>query len=129
MNKLLKVAVVQRIIPHYRLPVFAKLSDDKGLDVTILYGRAPNQGSMRNVENICEFKNKFFFTIQFLLKSKRAGYHFVFHPFMIFHLLKMKYQVIILEGPTNVIDNFFIIPISKLLYGGIQVGQLMDPEV
>lgn len=115
MNKLLKVAVVQRIIPHYRLPVFAKLTENKGLDVTILYGRAPNQGSMRNAENICEFKNKIFFTIQFLLKSKRADYHFVFHPFMIFHLLKMKYQVIILEGPTNVIDNLFIIPISKLL--------------
>ena len=107
---MIEVALIQRICPHYRVPVWRKLAQADEIDLTVYYGRGEKTGSQQNAKNISGFKHKQLFTLGFPFRFRGRSIFVAFHPTLLFHLWKNKYDVVICEGPSNIINNLFILP-------------------
>ena len=105
--KKIKVAISQRIIPHYRVPVFTELSERENIDLTVFYGKGFNSGSQSNAKNIFGFKHKKLLTIFLCFKRNGAKQLRVFHPALFFYLLFGKFDVVIVEPSTNFYNDIF----------------------
>ncbi len=110
-----KVAISQRIIPHYRVPVFKELSNRKDIDLTLLYGDGFNIGTEVNASNIEGFKSIKLCTIKLPFKLNGTKRLLVIHPMLFFRLLAGNYDIIITEPTTNFINVFAIFLYCKLL--------------
>ena len=109
---MIKVGLIQRICPHYRVAVFRRLAED--IDLTLYYGKGQKVGANQNAKAIADFKNKYLFTIGFSLKWGIKNYYLSWFPFLLLHLFRDRPRVIITEGTTNIINNFFVIPYCRL---------------
>lgn len=113
--KKIKVAISQRIIPHYRISVFKNLSNRKKIDLTVFYGKGMKTGSQSNATKICGFKKIKLFTLKLnyrgIYKSKQLR---VWHPTLFFHLIKGNFDVVIVEPSTNFYNNIFTFLYCKL---------------
>lgn len=112
--KKIKVAISQRIIPHYRVPVFKELSNREGVELTVYYGKGFKTGASANAENIRGFKHVKLFTIFLGFLNRHNKQLIVFHPFLLIHLLFGGYDVIIVEPTTNIFNDLIIFPYCKL---------------
>ncbi len=100
-----KVALIQCICPHYRIPFFKKLAEK--VDLTLFYGKGEKKGSRQNTKNIDGFKCKKLFTISLKFHIGDFPVRFVWFPTLLFHVYKQKPEVIISEGFTNIVNNIF----------------------
>jgi glycosyltransferase involved in cell wall biosynthesis len=106
--KKIKVAISQRIIPHYRIPVFTELSKRNNIDLTLFYGKGFDKGSQVNAKSIFGFKSKKLFTIFLNYKGIYGSKQLrVWHPFLFFNLIIGKYDVVIVEPSTNFYNDIF----------------------
>jgi glycosyltransferase involved in cell wall biosynthesis len=112
---MIKVAISQRIIPHYRVPVFKELSNRKDIDLTLFYGDGFNVGTEVNASNIEGFKSIKLCTLKLPFKLNGTKRLLVIHPFLFIKLLFGKYDIIITEPTTNFINVFAIFFYCKLL--------------
>jgi hypothetical protein len=107
--KKIKLAISQRIIPHYRVAVFKELASRDSIDLTVFYGKSFSTGSQVNSKNIFGFKSKMLSTIFLnytgVYGSKQLR---VWHPMLFLHLIRGNYDVIISEPSTNFYNNNFI---------------------
>ena len=101
----IKVALVQRICPHYRVPVFRELAQRKGIDLTVFFGKGTKRGPCRNAEDIQGFKHKKLWTLPFTARRGLKNHYLAFHPSLLFHLVKGHYDVVITEGGQNILNN------------------------
>ena len=113
--KKIKVAISQRIIPHYRVSVFTELANRENIDLTVYFGRGLKIGTEVNSKKINGFKHVKLFTFFLILKFDGTKPLFVWHPFLFFHLLFRNFDVIIVEPSTNFFNNIFIFIYCKLL--------------
>ena len=103
-----KVAVSQRIIPHYRVPVFTELASIENISLTVFYGKSFKTGSQVNADSIINFNAKKLFTIFLNYKGVYGSSQLrVWHPFLILHLIAGNYDVVIVEPSTNFYNNIF----------------------
>ena len=109
---MIKVALIQRICPHYRVSIFRHLS--KHADLTLYYGKGEESGSCQNAKIIDGFKHKKLFTLALSLNLRTKSYYLSWFPSLIFHLIKDRPQVIITEGTTNILNNISVIIFAKL---------------
>ena len=104
----IKVAISQRIIPHYRVSVFKNLSARENIDLTVFFGKGLATGSQVNSNIIEGFKNIKLFTLKLnysgIYKSPQLR---VWHPFLLFYLIKGDFDVVIVEPSTNFYNNIF----------------------
>ncbi|MDG2059506.1 MAG: glycosyltransferase family 4 protein [Flavobacteriales bacterium] len=106
--KKIKVAISQRIIPHYRVPVFTEFSARQDISLTVFYGKSFKSGSQVNADSIINFNAKKLFTIMLNYKGAYGSSQLrVWHPFLIFHLIVGNYDVVIVEPSTNFYNNIF----------------------
>lgn len=113
--KKIKVAISQRIIPHYRISVFKELSDRNNIDLTVFYGKGMRTGSQVNGKNISGFKHKKLFTIKLNYVGIYGNPQLrVFHPFLFFYLIVGRFDVVIVEPSTNIYNNLFNLIYCKL---------------
>lgn len=113
--KKIKVAISQRIIPHYRVPVFRELASRESIELTLYYGRGLKKGSQANAKIIKGFKAKKLFTIMLNYKGVYGSLQLrVWHPFLFFHLIFGNYDVIVVEPSSNFYNNVFIFFYCKL---------------
>ncbi len=111
----IKVAISQRIIPHYRVPVFKELANRENIDLTVFYGDGFKTGSQANANSIEGFKAKKLFTIFLNFKGKDSTKQLrVWHPFLFFHLLFNRFDVVIAEPTTNFYNDIFIYLYCKI---------------
>lgn len=115
MNKKIKVAYSNRIIPHFRAPVFSNLSKRDKIDLTVFYGKGLKKGSQSNDTKIFDFKSKKLFTIPFVFKRGDAIQFRSWHPTLLFHLIFGKFDLVITEPSTNLLNNFSVFLYCKLL--------------
>lgn len=108
----IKVALSQRIIPHYRVPVFTEVAKRQNIDFTVFYGRGFASGSQTNALRIEGFKHKKLATI--FINFPRDGILRVLHPTLFFHLLRDSYDVVIVEPTTNFFNDLFIFLYCKI---------------
>jgi glycosyltransferase involved in cell wall biosynthesis len=111
----IKVAISQRIIPHYRIPVFTELNKRKDIELTVYYGKGFKTGSQINADSISGFNAKKLFTV-FMNYSGIYGTKQlrVWHPFLFFSLLKGNFDVVIVEPSTNFYNDIFIYLYCKI---------------
>ena len=113
--KKIKVAISQRIIPHYRVPVFKELASRENIDLTLYYGRGFKDGSQVNSEEITGFRAKKLVTI---MLNYCGGYGSlqlrVWHPSLTFHLLRGNYDVVVVEPSTNFYNNIWTFIYCKI---------------
>jgi len=113
--KKIKVAVSQRIIPHYRIPVFKELSSRDGINLTVFYGNGLKTGSQVNSQKITGFTAKKLRTIFLNYKGVYGSSQLrVWHPSLIFQLIRGRFDVVIAEPSTNFYNDIFIYLYCKL---------------
>jgi len=113
--KKIKVAISQRIIPHYRLPVFAELASRENIDLTVFFGKGFKTGSQANTIKAEGFKSKKLFTFFLNYNGKYGTRQLrVWHPFLIFRLIFSNFDVVIAEPTTNFYNDIFIFLYCKL---------------
>lgn len=112
--KKIKVAISQRIIPHYRVPVFKELASREDLDVTVFYGNGFMKGSQANASAIEGFRHSKLFTIFLNFKRNDSKQLRVWHPLLFFHLLFGGFDVVIAEPTTNFYNDIFIFIYCKI---------------
>lgn len=60
---MIKIALIQQVCAHYRIPVFRRLAKDVGL--ILYYGEGQRTGANQNAKIITGFKTKRLFSISF----------------------------------------------------------------
>ncbi len=95
-EKKIKVALIQCICPHYRVPLFRKLSER--MDLTLFYGRGETKGSWQNAREISGFDHRQLLTLKVGFSLKDHPVRLVWFPGLFFQLWRMKPQAVISEG-------------------------------
>lgn len=104
-NNKLKVALIQLVCPHYRIPFFKRFAEK--VDLTLFYGKGEKKGSWQNAKNIDGFPHKKLFSISLKFHIGDFPVRLVWFPTLLFHIYKRKPEVIISEGFTNIANNVF----------------------
>ena len=113
--KKIKVAISQRIVPHYRVPVFKELASRENIDLTLYYGRGFDKGSQVNAKDITGINAKKLFTIMLNYSGIYGSSQLrVWHPFLTIHFLLGNFDVIIVEPSTNFYNNIFTFIYCKI---------------
>ncbi len=107
-----KVVIVQYVCPHYRVPFFRELA--KKVNLILLHGKGENRGSYQNAIDITGFAHKKLFLIALNFYIRDSYIRLFWFPTLLFHLYKLKPEVIITEGFTNLINNIFLWIYSKV---------------
>lgn len=111
---MVKVAISQRICPDFRVPVFGEIAKTENIDLTVFFGKGLKTGSQRNSKKIIGFKYKQLFTMPIKFFKDGIEIYRVFHPSLLFHLVKGNYDVVITEPSTNFLNNLVIFPYCKI---------------
>ncbi len=108
----IKTALIQRICPHYRVPVFRRLAEE--VDLTLYYGQGLKRGAQQNAGKITGFKS---IRLPAISRSFNRGDrdHFItWFPTLIPRLMKDRPEVIIVGGATDLPNNLMVIPFAKM---------------
>ena len=106
----MKIAIVQRLIPHYRIPFFKRVSKSAGIDLTVFtndteipLGSSTRFGFLlRNLPAI---------PLRFSFGSKTV--YMPFSPALLLELMYGRYDAVVAEGATNIFNNLFIYPVCR----------------
>lgn len=107
---MIRVAVVQRQVLHYRYPYFRLLSQQPGLQVTVLTN-AVGQGVPAAGERDLEIRVFPSTSVDFHWGSKH--YRFPLSWPLAHAVAKGGYDAVILEGSTNMVMNLAIVPWAR----------------
>ena len=108
---MIKVAVLYRVIQHWRAPMFKRISDIEDVDLTVYYG-ADFEGTKVVSGKDFNFKTKKMRTIKITKKAgSSSGRMMPYCPFLFFQLIKDCPDVVLSEGSSN-----FVNAIQGLLY-------------
>lgn len=98
---MIKVAVLYRVIQHWRAPMFKRISDIEDVDFTVYYG-ADFEGTKVVSGTDFDFKAKKLRTIKITKKIGSSSNRLMpFCPSLFFHLIKDRPDVILTEGSSN----------------------------
>ena len=111
-SKKIKTVLVQRICPHYRVPVFRRLAEQ--VDLILFYGRGMKSGAQQNAGRITGFKSARLPTLAGSLQRGERDYYLSWFPTLIYRIWKEKPDVIIVGGATDLPNNLMVIPFGRL---------------
>jgi len=126
---MIKVAILYRVIQHWRAPMFKRISDIEDVDLTVYYG-ADFEGTKVVSGKDFSFKTKKMRTIKITKKvGSSSGRMMPYCPFLFFQLMKDRPDVIISEGASNfanAMQGFFYAKLyrKKFIWWGL--GRLRD---
>jgi len=104
-DKDLRIAVLYRVKQHWRLPIFERMNNGCGLSIKVFHGSSFKGTKVVNSESSHDFPSKEMLTIPLKLKTSNGDALMPFSPFLFFHLLRYKPDVIICEGASNLANN------------------------
>lgn len=107
----LRVAIVSRVIFHYRVGIYDRLA--KEWNLMVFHGKSVPKSKVVNAPPPYPFKEKTLFTICKRAKNNPMQILY-FNPGCVFALLRWKPDFIILEGSNNMLNNIFIFFYCKL---------------
>ena len=111
----MKVLIVQRVITRYRFDLLKKLSDSFD-SVGIVSSFGEPTGTLRHYSPTDiprNIKIHFLKSIRVIVKGNTRSTSQFFYPQIM--LLLPRYDVVVLEGVTNIFNNIYIVPLAKLL--------------
>jgi glycosyltransferase involved in cell wall biosynthesis len=108
-----KVFLLQQVVPSYRVPVFRRLAETAGIDLTVFYSRptrAMREENLRNATDLSSFRS-----VQLWLLE--IGGH-AWQPGILHHVVRGRPDLVIM-GQAGHIDRLAALLLCKLL--GIRV--------
>lgn len=119
----LKIAVLYRVKQHWRLPIFERMNNRNGSSIKVFYGASFKGTKVVNSDARHDFPAKEMLTIPLKLKTSNGDALMPFCPFLFFHLVRYRPDVIICEGASNLANNIaayiyaFIFSAKKIQWG------------
>jgi glycosyltransferase involved in cell wall biosynthesis len=113
-TKQLKVAIIQRGCPHYRIPLFKKISENDNIFLTVIVNDPQMQ---ERSEADLGFKLVYIPALPLQFGYGNKTYQIPICPRIISHLRKAKYDIVVTEGVTNIINNMLIYPTVRWMNG------------
>ena len=114
----MKVVIVQRIIPHYRIKVFELLQEklySNGHELIITYGNGEKTGSQINSKNMGNLIVKKIKTLSLKIKFNGVNFFMPLHYGLLRYLINEKPDIIITEGgKVNFFNIFKVYMYSKI---------------
>ena len=101
---MIKALFVQRVMLHYRIDLIGRIANISGIDLILIHGRNIKNSKFVNYEGEVSFKHKQLTTLIYRSNNK----HLVIFPFIIYHLIKHKPDIIITEGESNMLNNIMV---------------------
>jgi glycosyltransferase involved in cell wall biosynthesis len=112
---MIKIAVIQPTLSNYRIPLFTKMSRQKGIELTVFFGVSRKNSDVYNLDLVKGFEYKKVFTLCFKFSWGLKNYFILFHPTIVYYLIKNKYDLVIVAGTVNVLNNIFILSLCKIM--------------
>ena len=116
MNKQSKILIVQRVITPYRLELLSELKDFFS-EVCIVTSSGQNSGTLKKAvssgQQTSNIKIKTLRSLKLNYSGESRNTKLFLYP-QILNLIS-DYDVILLEGTTNIINNVYIIPYARIL--------------
>ena len=112
----IKVVLVHRVLPHWRVPVFRRLAAHPGFDFVALHGSDFPGTKTVNGSDLSGFQHREMFTIR--LVSKITGEReitFPLWPTLPWHLWRERPDVIFAEGGSNLVSVFLLVATALCL--------------
>ena len=91
-----RLALCQRIVPEFRVPVWRRLASEKGIDLTVFCGGGYGKGSTAEAVDRSGLHVRHLTT----LPISRRGRYRVFHPGLVHAVLSGDFDVVLCEGLT-----------------------------
>lgn len=107
----IRVAVIYRVIFHYRVSILSKIAKDWNLKV--FHGKSVAKSKVTNAAPPYPFQTKKLFTICKRAKNNPLQILY-FNPGIVFALMLWKPHIIIMEGSDNMLNNIFIFLYCKI---------------
>lgn len=107
----LKVAIVQRSCPHYRIPFFSRLNQNEDIMLSVLVN---DPKALRWAKTGLGFKLVYMPALKAEFGYDSKSYSIPFSPHLIKKLWQERYDVLIVEGVTNILNNLLIYPVARL---------------
>lgn len=101
----MKVAIVQRILAPYRVETFRRLAARPGIDLTVFHGPGIPSGQFHGVENPEGLRTHRLLTLPMNMTFGDKDYYMVFHPGLVARLERGRFDVVLGEGATNILNN------------------------
>jgi len=112
------VMIIQRIIPHYRVPLFYALSKRPDLDVVVVHGGKSSGSGHPVYAGKLPFKT----AIARWYKFSLFGFSAILQPASLNAVRLYPSQIVIAEGTFNILTNllvaFYCRLIGRILFGG-----------
>lgn len=113
--KKINLVISYRVLQSWRLPVFLELSNLPNIKLNVFVGQSFPGTKVVNDSKINDLS---FCTLlsgyNFFLRRKRGNVCIPFNPLLIFYLFKVKPDIIVSEGLSNLFNNFQCFIYSKL---------------
>jgi len=110
-NPKIRVAVVYRVIFHYRVSILSKIAREWNL--MVFHGKSVPKSKVVNAPPPYTFRTKKLFTICKRAKNNPLQILY-FNPGLVFALMRWKPHIIIMEGSDNMLNNILIFLYCKL---------------
>lgn len=124
-----KVVILYRVIQHYRAPFFELLSNDKDINLTVIHGPDFKKTKVVSNKNDKNFNSKKIFSIKLKYKTINGHGYMPISPFLLLELLKLKPDVIISEGASNLfnaVQGFIYCRIYKKKFIWWSLGKIQN---
>ncbi len=114
MNKKTKVVILYRVLSHYRVPILEKLNDFPDIELTIVHGCDFPGTKVVNSKAVHRFTSVELRSLPIRLKTSNGLAVAPFSPGLLAALLKLKPDVIVCEGASNLPNNILTYIYAKL---------------
>lgn len=110
----LKVAVIYRVIQHWRVPVFARISQKDGMDVTIFHGEDFSGTKIVNFQGEIGFNAVKLKSLNVTMGTSNGSAYIPFSPGLWSELKRLNPDIIVSEGASNLFNNLICFIYSKM---------------
>lgn len=107
----IKVLIIQRSCPHYRIPLFSLIGQNENITLTVVV----NDPRVRDWNKAdLGFELVYIPALAAKFGYGTKGYSIPFSPRLVQHLWRERYDVVVAEGVTNIVNNLLIYPTARL---------------
>lgn len=104
-NVSVRVAIIQRVLSPYRVPVFERFGDLPGMQLRVFYGKDVKGTKVKSARNIGRLDTRAMATLTLQARSTGRSVPLLLHPALFFRVLAFGPRVIIAEGNSNILNN------------------------